>query len=146
MTQLTKAPNEPLSPEELREALSTWRQAPISERPNQFPGAFVEKSQLDSWLRDSNSSRCMTRDPSIPQIQWVNVTLSWIPAGEEGETGFREQLLKYMRKKRRDGEWEIGRFWDWEQFMELFIEICSKSLSLVILLTFNFLNTTSSRC
>jgi hypothetical protein len=88
----------------------------------------------------------MTRDPSIPQIQWVNVTLSWIPAGEEGETGFREQLLKYMRKKRRDGEWEIGRFWDWEQFMELFIEICSKSLSLVILLTFNFLNTTSSRC
>lgn len=109
MTQLTEPPNSKLlTKDELLAVLIRWYRAPESERPPLFPGM------------------CVALERPIPQQQWVKVVLAWIPEAGRGKIGLREQLLSGMREKRRTGEWEMDRFWDWEKFQVLFFETCGK--------------------
>ncbi|KAF5349613.1 hypothetical protein D9756_008841 [Leucocoprinus leucothites] len=128
MTQLTEPPNSKLlTKDELLAVLIRWYRAPESERPPLFPGMLAEKSKLDSWLGDI-VAHCVALERPIPQQQWVKVVLAWIPEAGRGKIGLREQLLSGMREKRRTGEWEMDRFWDWEKFQVLFFETCARNV------------------
>ncbi|KAF5349702.1 hypothetical protein D9756_008837 [Leucocoprinus leucothites] len=114
------APN-PYSRDHLLQILTQWHRAPSSEHPELFPGPLAGKDKLTSWVQDVGQ-RAQGRN--IPRQQWANALLAWIPVAPEGETGFKERLLKLIRKMKREGYFQAGRFWNWEQLKHVFFQLC----------------------
>ncbi|KXN82691.1 Quinidine resistance protein 1 [Leucoagaricus sp. SymC.cos] len=126
MLQLKPGPPEPFSREHLRQVLNSWHWAESLEHPVPFPGPLAGEDNLITWI-DAVKMHAEARE--IPRQQWANAILSWIPAAEGGKDGFRERLLRTMRAKRAEGEWERGRFWNWENFKDLFLKLCSSEVT-----------------